>query len=188
MTDTHSDKHMQERDNILTGCERSMRYHHARQSFYETSTSFIHFVIFILSAGSVLILIEELFGKNSVVVAALMALVSVLSLFSLVFNPAKKASIHRSLYHEFAMLAADIESSPETLDEKNILNWRDQISIIYSKEPPVYRALNEHCRNQVAIALDNKEEFNPMHWYYRTLRNIFPFQGVTEFSVKKPQS
>ena len=71
------------RSDLLTDCERSMRYHHARERFFDGAHSFIQFLVFASSStgGGVLLLGE--FSAESVSAVALGA-VSLLALLSLV--------------------------------------------------------------------------------------------------------
>ena len=163
------------RDDLLTDCERSMRYHQARARFFNTLHLFIQFIVFAIATASVLRLIESYLAEQTIPV--LWAVISVLALISLVYNPADKASLHKFLYRNFTMLAGEITATPDP-DEVTLSKWIWNIHVLYADEPPVYRALLAHCDNQVIIALGaDKGYFVDMRWYHRLLRNLIPFQG-----------
>ena len=173
------------RDDLLTDCERSMRYHQARARFFNTLHLSIQFIVFAIASASVLRLIESYLAEQTI--PLLWAVVSLLALISLVYNPVEKASIHKSLYRDFTMLAGEITATPDP-DEATLSKWTKRIHALYADEPPVYRALLAHCDNQIAIALNaDKGYFVDLHWYHRLLRNLIPFQG-TEFPNRNQAS
>lgn len=169
------------RDELLTNCERSARYHQARERFFNQLHLLILFIVFSLGAANVTNLIVKYFEPS---VLLIWATVSLLALFSLVYNPAAKSTHHNSLYHRFTMLAGTIASTPDA-DAKIRAEWNKNIHTLYADEPPVYRALNAHCNNQTAIAMDADRGFIvDLRWYHIVLRNLIPFQG-TEFLNRK---
>ena len=163
------------RDNLLTDCERSMRYHQARARFFNTLHLFIQFIVFAIASASALRLIESYLAEQTI--PLLWAAISLLALISLVYNPVEKASIHKSLYRSFTMLAGEIAATLAP-DEATLSEWTKRIHALYADEPPVYRALLAHCDNQITIALNaDKGYFVDLRWYHRLLRNLIPFQG-----------
>ncbi len=166
------------RDDLLTDCERSMRYHQARARFFNTVHLLIQFIVFAIASASVLRWVDSWFAGQDTL--WLWAIISLLALSSLVYNPAKKYALHKSLYHGFTLLNGTILATPNA-DEATLAGWTKNIYALYADEPPVYRALHAHCANQIVIALGaDKGYFVDLSWYHRLLRNFVPFQG-TEF-------
>ena len=165
------------RDDLLTDCERSMRYHQARARFFNWGHLLIQFLVFAMASVGVSRLVTTLLADQ--VLFGLLAIISLLALFSLVYNPAEKASLHKSLYRGFTMLNGTVAATPDA-DEATRAGWTKSIHALYAEEPPVYRALLAHCDNQVAIALNavDKGYFVELRWYHRSLRNLVPFQGA----------
>ncbi|MDA8002316.1 MAG: hypothetical protein MPL62_13635 [Alphaproteobacteria bacterium] len=164
------------RSDLLTDCERSMRYHHARERFFDGAHSFIQFLLFASSStgGGVLLLGE--FSAESVSAVALGA-VSLLALLSLVWNPSNKGKLHRSLYRKFTRLLGEVYAN-ENPDNAARAEWTRTIHELYAQEPPVFRALHAHCDNQIVIALDaDRGHFVDLKFHQRLLRNFLPFQG-----------
>lgn len=165
------------RGDLLTDCERSMRYHQARARFFNWVHLLIQFFVFALASVGVSRLIGALLTDQTIL--WLLAAISLLALFSLVYNPAEKSSIHKSLYRGFAMLNGVVAALPDA-DEATLAEWTQRIHALYAEEPPVYRALLAHCDNQVSIALDavGKGYFVDLRWHHRLFRNFVPFQGT----------
>ena len=162
------------RDDLLTDCERSMRYHQARARFFNTLHLFIQFIVFAIASASVSNLLNAVLADQSIV----WAVVSMLALFSLVGNPARKHALHQSLYRGFTILNGTILATPDADDETQA-RWARDIHALYADEPPVYRALLAHCDNQIAILLGaDKGFFVDLRWYHRLFRNWIPFQGA----------
>ena len=163
-------------DDLLTDCERSMRYHQARARFFNGAHLLIQFIVFALSSVGVYNLTITFSGEY--ILFWILAAVSLLALFSLVYNPAEKSALHKSLYRGFTMLAGTISATPDA-QENDIAEWTKSIHALYAEEPPVYRALLAHCDNQVAIYLNaDSGYFVNLSWYHRLLRNLVPFQGA----------
>ena len=161
-------------DDLLTDCERSMRYHQARTRFFNSLHLFIRFFVFAITTASVISLIESYLAKQTI---SLWAVIGLLALISLIYNPAEKASLHKSLYRGFTILAGEIAATPDA-NETTLSEWTKNIYALYADEPPVYRALLAHCDNQISIALNaDKGYFVDLRWYHRLLRNLIPFQG-----------
>ena len=152
-----------------------MRYHQERSHFLHSSHLWIQFFVFALATASMAHFIESWLSDSSV--DFLWAIVSLLTLFSLVFNPAGKHVIHKSLYQGFTVLHGKIMANPGA-DDKMLAEWAKDIHALYAEEPPLYRALVAHCDNQVSLsANDDKGDFAVLKWYELMLRNIFRFQS-----------
>ena len=169
------------RDNLLTNCERSMRYHQARRRFFNSAHLGIQFLIFAFASVGVSNFIVAFLSNAH---TWMLAIISFLALASLVYGPAGKATLHASLYRGFTDLAGTIAATPDA-SESDRAEWTRRIHLLYGDEPPVYRALNAHCNNQMVTALDSDEGYSvDLRWYHRWLRNIIPFQG-TDFRNRK---
>ena len=165
-------------DDLLTDCERSMRYHHERARFFNKVHLFIQFLVFALASASVSRLLGTLLTDQ--ILLWLLATIGLLALFSLVYNPADKSSIHKSLYRGFTMLNGTVAATPDP-DEATLTEWTKSLHSLYAEEPPVYCALLAHCSNQVVLALGaDRRYLVTLRWREKWLRNIFSFQG-TEF-------
>ena len=164
--------------NLLTGCKRSMRYHHERARFFNKVHLFIQFLVFALASASVSRLLDTLLTDH--ILLWLLATIGLLGLLSLVYNPAENASLHKSLYRGFTMLNGTVSATLNP-DEATLTEWTKSLYSLYAEEPPVYCALLVHCSNQVVIVLDaDRKYLVKLHCHQKWFRNIFSFQG-TEF-------
>ena len=166
---------LQERNRLLQGCQRSARYHHAREQFLHTAHLRIQFAVFAASMFSATCVYK---GWTSEKVDFILWLfIGFLALLSLVWNPANTANQHKFLRRDFTKLIGKISSDTDPV-KKTLATWTDDIYALYAQEPPVYRALHAHCHNQLAIARDASDgNFIKMMPWHRWLRNVCPFQG-----------
>ena len=169
------------RDSLLNKCERSKRYHSARLRFYENAHRWTLFLIVISSALAVW---TEVYGSRIFAILSLGLFSLLLSLVSLVFDFNGKGRKHESLYQRFSSLNGDVETLSNP-DQKNLDIWNRQIHDIYTDEPPVYSALNQHCYNQVLQSLYHKDTeeykkyFSPLKFYQRWFMNIYHFPTIS---------
>ena len=169
------EKETMSRSNVLRGCQRSMRYHQARARFFDTFHRWIQFFVFALASANVAHLIDSWLADWSITL--IWAIVGVLALSSLVFNPAGKHTLHNSLYRGFTLLHGKVSAYPDA-DDKMRGEWIEGIHALYADEPPVYRALLARCDNQVVIALGaDRKYLAPLRLHHRMFYNFFPFQG-----------
>ena len=172
------------RGDLLTDCERSMRYHLERERFLNWANSFLQFLVFAVSSLGGGALVLGLFSTETVSVAV-MVLVGLLALLILVWNPSRKASEHRALYQGFTRLHGVIYASE---DPESVIHpeWTQQIHELYAQEPPVYRALHAQCANHVVIALGADRKFlADLKHRHRWFRNIFHFQNTDFFKLQR---
>ncbi len=171
------------KDELLTDCERSKRYHNARLRFYGT----IHRWILLLIVLAGVLAISPWLGTHA---AYFSGFTVALSLFSLVFNFIGMTHLHTSLYQRSAYLNGDIESRIEP-KEQDLERWTREIHNIYADEPPIYRVLHQHCANQVLQSLHKKgtkeyeEDYVHIGFFRRLLMNWCLFNGYTPPKKKR---
>lgn len=127
---------------------RSLRYHDRRRAFFER----IHQatgVLTVLLAGSVLFDIARP-GDNPAWLLALAAIAALLSALDTVIGYAAKAGLHRDLRARFAALELSIiagNTSGSAWQAHHLERLR-----IEQDEPPIYRALDLLCHNEILQA------------------------------------
>lgn len=165
-----------QRDNLLSDCERSMRYHEERERFFRKWHLIVQFVALGVSGFGTYSFISNLLSAEYH--AWMMLAVFLLTLFLVMFSPVDKAHLHSNLKRRFTDMAGRISAAPQP-DAATVAAWTEHIHAIFADEPPVYGALEAHCDNQLAIALDNVKlgYWVDLRWYHRLLRNFVPFQG-----------
>ncbi|MDA8022432.1 MAG: hypothetical protein MPK05_05560 [Gammaproteobacteria bacterium] len=172
------------RNQLLNDCERSARYHHARAGFYDAAHLRIQFFVFVVTAASASILFGRILSETLVGMLLLFA-VSLLALFSVLWNPSGKAGHHKSLHRGFITLAGIINAA-ENPSKAQCEEWTRAVHALFAEEPPIYRALNAHCYNQLSIKLDVVKDgyFVDLKWYHHLLRNLVHFQGG-DFPIRR---
>jgi hypothetical protein len=155
----------------LFDVRRSIRYHDRRRAFFER----LHQVtggLTVLLAGSVLFDLARP-GETAAWLLMLAALAAALSAWDIVVGYARRAAAHGDLRRRFialemAMLAGDV--SPAT--------WaahRHERLVIERDEPPIYRALDLLCHNELlrAEGVHAGEHRAPVGFLPRLTRHFF---------------
>jgi hypothetical protein len=127
---------------------RSLRYHDRRRAFFERMHQ-ITGALTVLLAGSVLFDIARP-GDNPAWLLALAAIAAILSALDMVIGYAAKAGLHRDLKARFAALEISI-----VLGDAEASTWqahRAERLRIEQDEPPIYRALDLLCHNELLRA------------------------------------
>lgn len=160
---------------LLFDVRRSVRYHDRRRAFFER----MHQVtagLTILLAGSVLLDLAKP-GESAGWLVALSAVAALLSVWDMVVGYAAKAGLHRDLKLRFgalemALLAGDAEDA--TWNKHQLERLR-----IEQDEPPVFRALDLLCHNELMVAEgfgrphDKPAQFAKVGRWQRTTRHVF---------------
>lgn len=149
---------------------RSIRYHDRRRAFF----GLMHQVtsgLTILLAGSVLFDIARP-GDNPWWMLAVAAVAAIISAFDMVVGYASKAGLHGELKARFGDLEMAIlkgDNSDPTWEAHRIERLR-----IEQDEPPIYRALDMLCHNELMRADGYNESEHAKHY-----AKLTPFQQAT---------
>ena len=165
---------------LLFDVRRSIRYHDRRRSFFEQ----LHQVtggLTVLLAGSVLFDIARP-GDSPLWLLALSAIAAVLAAWDRVVGYAVKAGVHLSLKKRFSALEMVIVagSSPEeSFDAHSLERLR-----IEQDEPPIYRALDLLCHNELLRAEGFREgsadtHFSRINGFQRLTRHLFHWADLS---------
>jgi len=127
---------------------RSIRYHDRRRAFFETLHRLTG-ALTVLLAGAVLFDIARP-GDNPAWLLALAAIAAVLSAFDLVAGYSSRANRHADLKRRFVALESGILAA-DTADATWQRLAADRLAI-EADEPPIYRALDVLCHNELARA------------------------------------
>ena len=171
---------MPSRDDLLTNCERSMRYHQARRQFCGTiRTSILLLIYAFAGVGVFTFFAMASAGAHILMMGTLVSLfVGLFVLANSVDYFGSKISLHTTLYSQYTGLAGIIAAKSDA-SESDCEEWARRLYLLYGDEPPVYRALNSHCHNQMVIVLNAGEGyFVDLRWYHRWLRNFISFEGT----------
>ncbi|MEI4262814.1 hypothetical protein [Roseovarius sp. D0-M9] len=143
--------------------QRSVRYHRARERFFESWSNGIS-VLSLLAGSSVVVSI--LAECPQWIALASGGIVAALQAFDQVFRLGAKARDHNSLAGEFLALERIlVMKDAPSLDD--IRELRAEILTIEAREPPVRRYLDLICHNQVARAMGS-DDIEQLSWSQRT--------------------
>ena len=142
---------------------RSIRYHKARQHFFDLLDKFTNVISIVFGSGSVFALSQQ--SQQSTNIAMWLGLtLTVLSALALVFGFAAKARDHFDFSKQYAVQERRLIKEP--LTEDLLDSVADEIRAIESNEPKVLKALNDLCWNEEATAQGvDASELKEVPWW-----------------------
>ena len=149
---------------LLFDIRRSMRYHDRRAAFHET----MHKTTCVLTA----FMASSMFLEVTRMPAILAMSAATFAILDLVLDYSGQASKHRTLKGEFAELELKLVND---LPYKEGLNERLAIE---KGEPPIYRALDAICYNELLVAegADRSHEIQ-VNWIKRLTCQLWKWNG-----------
>ena len=139
---------------------RSIRYHKARQHFFDLLDKFTNVISIVFGSGSVFALSQQ----NTDLAMWFGLTPTVLSAFALVFGFAAKAMDHFDFSKQYAVQERRLIKEPLTADLLDSV--ADEIRAIESNEPKVLKALNDLCWNEEATAQGvDASELKEVPWW-----------------------
>lgn len=164
---------------LLFGVRRSLRYHDRRRAFFER----LHQItsgLTILLAGSVLFELARP-GETAAWMIVMAVVAALLSVWDIVVGYAPKAGLHRDLKLRFialeiAMLAGGDDEA--TWQQHEIERLR-----IEQDEPPIFRALDTLCHNELLRAEGFRKDSDAKHFFsvncfQRLTRHLFHWSDL----------
>lgn len=143
---------------------RSIRYHDRRRAFYEQCHHFTS-LLTILMAGSVLFDIAKP-GDSPPWLQTISVAAAIFAAMDMVFGYSKRAGLHNSLRERFANL--EISMILGGTEEAPWLNHRRERLTIEKDEPPIYKVLDNLCRNELLEAEGYTRKKNPDEFFHPT--------------------
>lgn len=133
--------------------QRSIRYHRAREAFFQWYANAFTFLMLVSGSGVVLSLLAS---APSWISLALGATVAAVQALELVVQISSKARLHNSLASEFMALERVMVRSTE-MDDSRLAEISSDVLTIEAREPPIKRYLDLICHNQVARSLGSDD-------------------------------
>ncbi|NOD32811.1 MULTISPECIES: hypothetical protein [Ruegeria] len=133
--------------------QRSVRYHRARERFFDTWSNWFSFASLIAGSSVVVALLSAL---PSWIALASGAAVAAMQALEQVFRLSSKARDHSGLAAEFLALER-IMAMREEMPVSELREMKAEILSIEAREPPVKRYLDLICHNQVAKAIGSDD-------------------------------
>lgn len=149
---------------LLFDVRRSVRYHDRRKAFYEQLHHFTSFLT-ILMAGSVLFELAKS-GESPWWLNTISVIAAVFAALDMVIGYSKHASLHSSLRERFALLEIDMVSGDA--EEKTWSAYQRERLMIEKDEPPLYKVLDNLCRNELLEAEGFKRKKHPEQFFDAT--------------------
>lgn len=147
---------------------RSIRYHKARQNFFDLLDKFTNFISILFGSSSIFVLSQQ----NTDLAMYLGLLLAVISSLALVFGFSTKARDHFDFAKQFTEQERRLIKEP--LSDGLLNSVEDEIRAIESNEPNVLRTLNDLCWNEEAESQGiPKEDLIEVHWYRRLFCHLF---------------
>ncbi len=144
-----------ERDNLLFGVRRSIRYHCRRTQFLDRLGKCITF--FTLAAG--LATTTTLMAHLDPIWAEVCGgLVGAFAVLNIVIGCNEKARLHNDLAREFIDLEIAFEKTGGALSREQLTEFTTQRLRIEAKEPPILRVLDLQCHNELCRAIGRTDE------------------------------
>ncbi len=169
-----SDLNKLSRTDMLTDSERSARYHMTRARFCGGAHRWSMVLILFVSGGAAAQIHPYLGVEEQPWL--LPGIAFLVALFDVLFDISGRARLHEGLYAEFTRLAGDLYAAS---DDADMNLYRQRIHELYAKEPPLYRAVEAYCDNQMRVLLDRGwEHYVHLRWYHLWLMNILPFTSA----------
>lgn len=166
---------------ILFRVRRSVRYHDRRRAFFEMLHR-VTSVLTILLAGSILFQIGSDQKETAFWLTGISVIAAVLAAADMVIGYASHAALHRDLKGRFCDLETEILTGGEAAAE-----WdKHQASIlrIERDEPPIYRALDLLCRDEVLVAEgfgrdgEDASQFSNLPFFTRMTSHLYPWPNI----------
>ncbi len=168
-------------DQLLIDIMRSIRYHDRRYAF------FINLVI-IVRVFNILLAGTAIFGYSTLepnVIYILSAIVALCNIVDISINFSDKLVLHKSLKEKFINLEIYAHS-----DNANAKELKRKILAVEQEEPPIYRALDVLCHNEIVQAhgYDMNKNWYPVNMWYRLTSNLLRHESVNWVEIKNKQN
>lgn len=166
--------------NLLFDVRRSARYHDRRRAFFEQLHR-ISATLTVLLAGSVLFDLARP-GETALWMTVLAIIAAVLAAVDIVIGYVGRATLHDELKKRFVSLEMAILSGkddPETIRQHQIERLR-----IEKDEPPIFRALDLLCHNELCKAMgftregDGEKNFANLTYWQQLTRHFWPWADL----------
>ncbi len=155
--------------------QRSVRYHRARERFFEGWSNLFSFASLLAGSSVVVALLTS--APEWVALSAGSA-VAAMQAIEQVFRLSVKARDHAGLAGEF-LSAERIVTLKGELTESELRDLKAEVLSIEAREPPVKRYLDLICHNQVAKAIGS-DDIEPLKFWQRWLAQYLNGDGALQ--------
>ena len=168
-----------EKNDLLFGVRRSIRYHSRRRQFYDRVHT-IAATLTALSGSATIASVLGSFGQPWTILFAVIVAVS--SAIDLVFGTDRASRMHDDLARKFLDLEKSIIITGNTkhITEEILAEFTARRLDIEMNEPPVLKVLDSICHNELLRAMGfGESHFLKISWYQRFFSNFFDVREYT---------
>ncbi len=170
----------EERYGISCDLRRSIRYHRARERFFEGWTNSLSFVSLLAGFSVVVSLLADAPDWMTLSAGGCVALAQAAGQM---FRPSSKMRDHAVFAGEFTNLERGLAVRGEVSDE-DLRALRSEILAIEAREPPIKRYLDLICHNQVAVALGS-DDLERLNFWQRMFAQYLPGDGALQSQASR---
>ena len=157
-------------EKLLFSVQRSRRYHHYRQRYFNRLDFWAGFATTLMSA-SIFVLGVAQQRLPLLIVAGITA---VGKLFVLAGQTTRRAVLHNGLYADFTALERDMTRAGEGITSEQLKDFMARRLEIEINEPPSLRVLDLMCHNEQVIAGGHdRDNLKKVSRWQRLLASIF---------------
>jgi hypothetical protein len=146
---------------LLFDVRRSARYHDRRRAFFERMHQVTSGLTILLSGSVIFDLARP--GDTPGWMLSIAIVAALLAAWDMVVGYSRMADRHRDLRARWCSLEIDMLKGGVTADEWSA--YRVRRLEIEKDEPPIYRALDILCHNELLVADDHGKPGEPAGWF-----------------------
>lgn len=175
MTETPEDLPEDLIEGYVADCRRSVRYHMHRVRFFQSLANLVSTVSLLSGSAAFASL---LVAAPAWAPLAASAIVVVAQLLELVGRVSDKAMLHRSLADAHLAVEKDAAAVEGRATDDDVRRIRQALIDIEAREPPILRALDVCCHNEVVRAMGLDDQVHEVSGWQRAMRHWLPFSAV----------
>ncbi|MEM5534969.1 hypothetical protein WNY58_01070 [Neptuniibacter pectenicola] len=154
----------------LFAVRRSVRYHSRRQAYFTRAHHVATVINFVAGSAAVVAALQE---TDPIVLAIIAATVSAVSAVDMITGNAEKAWMHGDLKKRFINLESE-QLQIDTGTNASLSDLACKRLQIEADEPPVHRALDIMCHNELARAMGFEDkDMEKLGWFKRFTAHWF---------------
>ena len=164
----------EEKENLLWGVRRSIRYHDRRRRFFDLCHSLVMISGIMLATISFASVMNERIDESWLWVFSILSMCAFL--LDLLFRFSYCAHYHTTLKHRFS----ELEKSIITSKQEDMAAFTAQRLEIEKDEPPIRRALDILCHNELAKSReDTNQDIYRVSFLQRITSQLFTWPNIS---------
>jgi len=170
-----TDQNLDQQYSLLFSVRRSVRYHMRRCRFFDRLNMTTSAMAVIFGSATMAALLAQADQRYAITAAAI---VTIFAAADLVIGSARMARLHTDLAKRFIVLEQAVQK-PNKPTANQITTWNSSRLDIEAEEPPVLRALDSICHNELLRAMGIKKGAVTITWYQRLFAQLLDLRDHT---------